>query len=92
MSKQNRIIYRRADGVWENQRNDSDRVSSLHTTQKAAENAARKILTNQGGEELTIKDENGRIRSKETIGSGNDRYPPRDKKTSQRKVISTAGT
>lgn len=80
MSKKNRIIYPRADGVWVNQRKDLHRASSLHTTQKAAEKAARKMLMNQGGGELTIKGEDGRIRNKETIGRANDPFPPRDKK------------
>ena len=80
MSKQNRMVYRRDDGMWVNQRNDADRASSLHKTQNAAESAARKMLRNQGGGELMIKDENGRIRNKETVGSANDPFPPRDKK------------
>ncbi len=37
------------------------------------------MLTNSGGGELTTKGENGRIRSKDTIGAANDPNPPRDK-------------
>lgn len=80
MSKpQDRTISRRADGTWENKRNDTDRASSLHTTQKAAISAAKTMLANQGGGELTTKGLDGRFRSKDTIAPGNDPMPPRDK-------------
>ncbi|MHB9068749.1 MAG: DUF2188 domain-containing protein [Sedimentisphaerales bacterium] len=48
----NRIVYRRDDGKWVNKRNDAERASSIHSTQKAAEDAARETLRNQGGGEL----------------------------------------
>jgi hypothetical protein len=80
MDKKDRTVYLHEDGVWVNQRNDRERASSLHTTQKAAEKAAGKMLMNQGGGELIIKDVDGRIRNKETIGNGTDLYPPKDKK------------
>jgi len=80
MSKgRDRTISRRPDGTWENKRNDSDRASSVHTTQQAAEEAAREMLQNQGGGELTIKGLDGKIRSKDTISPGNDPNPPKDK-------------
>ena len=73
-----RFVYRRADGVWVNQRNDSDRASSLHDTQAAANQAARDMLRNQGGGELTTQGRNGRIVSKDTIAPGNDPSSIRD--------------
>ena len=80
MSKdRDRTISRRPDGTWENKRNDAGKASSLHTTQKAAEQAARGMLRNQGGGELTTKGVNGKIRSKDTIAPGNDPNPPKDK-------------
>ena len=80
MSKgRDRTVYRRDDGSWVNKRNDSERASSIHKTQGAAENAARDNLTNQGGGELIIKGLDGRIRSKDTIAPGNDPNPPRDR-------------
>jgi hypothetical protein len=80
MSKdKDRTVYRRDDGLWANKRHDADRVSSLHKTQRAAEDAARSMLTNQGGGELITKGLDGRIRSKDTIAPGNDPNPPRDK-------------
>ena len=80
MSKgKDRIVYRRSDGVWVNKSNDADKASSLHKTQKDAENAARQNLKNQGGGELTTKGLDGKIRSKDTIPPGNDPNPPKDK-------------
>ena len=80
MSKgRDRTVYKRKDGKWVNKRNDSDRASSIHETQKEAENAAREMLINQGGGELTTQGRNGKFRSKDTIPPGKDPLPPRDK-------------
>ena len=80
MSKDgDRMVYRRDDGTWANKRNDASKASSVHETQKEAEAAARAMLTNQGGGELTTKGVDGRIRSKDTIAPGNDPVPPKDK-------------
>ncbi len=76
---QDRIVYKDSDGEWKNKRNDADRASSSHRTQSEAEEAARSMLKNQGGGELTTKGLDGKIRSKDTIAPGNDPYPPRDK-------------
>lgn len=79
MSKdRDRMVYRREDGQWANERNDAGKASSLHNTQGAAEQAAREMLQNQGGGELTVKGLDGKIRSKDTIPPGNDPNPPRD--------------
>lgn len=79
MSNKGRSVYHRDDGKWANKRNDSNRASTLHDTQKDAENAAREMLKNQGGGELTTMGKNGQIRSKDTIPPGNDPNPPKDK-------------
>ena len=80
MSKgRDRIVYKRNDGTWVNKRNDADRASSLHDTQKDAENTTRGMLHNQGGGELTTMGRDGKIRSKDTVAPGNDPCPPRDK-------------
>jgi len=79
MSKdRDRMVYKRPDGNWANKRNDAVKASSVHRTQKEAEKAAREMLHNQGGGELTTKGVDGRIRSKDTIAPGNDPNPPRD--------------
>ncbi len=80
MSKdQDRMIYQRADGTWVNQRNDADRASSIHQTQQDAVDAARNMLNNQGGGEISIQGINGKIRRKITIIPGNDPNPPKDR-------------
>lgn len=76
---QDRMVFRREDGTWVNKRNDAERASSLHATQREAEQAAREMLGRQGGGELTTKGVNGLIRSKDTIAPGNDPVPPRDR-------------
>lgn len=79
MSKgRDRTVSRRNDGIWENKRNDADRASSVHNTQKEAIDAARQHLRNQGGGELTTKAVSGKIRSKDSIAPGNDPNPPKD--------------
>ncbi|MCL4743502.1 MAG: DUF2188 domain-containing protein [Phycisphaerales bacterium] len=77
--KQDRTVYRNSDGDWVNKRNDADRASSIHKTQREAEEAARQMLQNQGGGELTTKGRDGKIRSKDTIPPGNDPNPPKDR-------------
>lgn len=79
MSKpQDRFVYQREDGAWVNKRNDSDRASSLHETQHAANQAAREMLRNQGGGELTTQGRDGRIISKDSIAPGQDPRSIRD--------------
>ncbi|MHB1101974.1 MAG: DUF2188 domain-containing protein [Devosia sp.] len=79
MSKdRDRMVYKRPDGTWANERNDAERASSVHDTQKAATDAAKSMLQNQGGGELITKGVDGKIRSKDTIAPGHDPYPPRD--------------
>lgn len=80
MSKKNdRIIYRDDSGKWINKKVSADRASSIHDTQKEADEAARDNLKNQGGGELITKGLDGKIRSKDTIAPGNDPNPPRDR-------------
>jgi hypothetical protein len=79
MSKNDRTVYRRNDGTWVNKRNDSGRASSLHTTQKDAEAAAKEMTKNQSGGEVTVMGLDHRIRSKDTIAPASDPNPPKDK-------------
>ena len=78
MSKdRDRMVYK-SGGNWVNKRNDAGKASSLHKTQRDAEDSARQMLINQGGGELITKGLDGKIRSKDTIAPGNDPFPPRD--------------
>ena len=80
MSKdRDRTVFRDTDGNWVNKRNDADKASSRHRTQGEAIDAAKEMLQNQGGGELTVQGLDGKFRSKDTIAPGNDPLPPRDK-------------
>lgn len=74
-----RIVFRNQDGDWVNKRLDAERASSKHRTQHDADQAAREMLRNQGGGEVTTKGRDGKIQSKDTIPPGNDPNPPRDR-------------
>ena len=76
--KTDRSVYRRSDNSWVNKQHGNSKASSIHDTQKAAMEAARDMLVNQGGGELNVHGRNGQIRSKDTIAPGNDPFPPRD--------------
>lgn len=80
MSKDNdRTIYRRpTDNRWVDKRNDASRGFTFDT-QAAAIASGREKLVNSGGGELTVKGRDGKIRSKDTLGGGNDPIPPRDR-------------
>ena len=75
--KTDRIVYKTEDGDWANKRIGADRAAGLHGTQRAAEQEAKGMIRRDGGGELITKGEDGKIRSKDTIG-GNDPCPPRD--------------
>jgi hypothetical protein len=80
MGANRRIVQPRDDGNWEVKKPGADRASAVTDTQSGAIDRARQILTNDGGGELTIKGENGRIRDSDTVRPGNDPNPPKDKR------------
>lgn len=67
-----RTVYPTREGDWANKRNDADKASSRHPTQGEAGRAARDMLRNQGGGELTTVGRDHKIRSKDTIAPGNE--------------------
>lgn len=75
----NWTVSHRPDGSWANKRNGASRASSLHTNQREAEQAARAMLKNHGGGELTTQGLDGKFRSKDTISPAKDPNPPMDK-------------
>ena len=79
MAKSGRSVFQRPNGDWVNKRNDADRAGSIHGTQKEAWDAARGMLPNEGGGELTVMGRAGKIVSKDTIAPGRDPIPPRDR-------------
>jgi hypothetical protein len=79
MGKNDRTVSRRSDGTWANKKDGTERAAGLHRTQAEAIKEARGMLQNSGGGELKVKNEQGQIRSKDTIAPGNDPNPPKDK-------------
>jgi hypothetical protein len=77
MAKNSRTVSQRPDGTWANKKDGGERASSLHDTQKEAAKAAREQLKSSGGGELKVKDEQGKIRQKDTIAPAKDPYPPK---------------
>lgn len=77
MAKSGRTVSQRENGTWANQKDGGQRATSLHKTQKQAADAARQNLQNQGGGELKIKNEDGKIRQKDTIAPAKDPFPPK---------------
>lgn len=76
--KKDRIVSPRPNGTWANKRLGADRASSVHQTQREAEQAARQMLTRDSGGELMTQGRNGQIRSKDTISPAKDPCPPKD--------------
>lgn len=72
MATNGRTVAPRDDGQWANVRDGGDRATSLHPTQEQATRAARQQLESEGGGELKVLGEDGRIRQKDTIPPGND--------------------
>jgi len=58
----------------------SERASSVHSTQRDAEKAAKRTVSNLGGGEVRIQGRDGKWRDSDTVPPGNDPNPPRDKK------------
>ncbi len=64
-------------GGWRVRKPGAQRSSSLHDTQEDAIDAGRRILRNAGGGELLVHGRDGKVQRKDTVGPGNDTYPPR---------------
>ena len=73
-----RTVYLHSNGQWVCKRNDGLGPFSYHEKQDNAVEAAKALLKSEGGGELTIMGEDGKIRSKDTIAPGNDPSPPKD--------------
>lgn len=79
MTKNDRFVTRHPEG-WAVKAPGSDRASSVHETQKAAERQAKETVRNLGGGEVRIQGRDGRWRDSDTVAPGNDPNPPRDRK------------
>jgi hypothetical protein len=79
MAKNDRYVVRHPQG-WAVKAPGAERASSVHETQKAAEQAAKQTVRRNGGGEVRIQGVNGKWRDSDTVPPGNDPNPPRDKK------------
>lgn len=79
MRKNDRYVVNHDIG-WAVKKSGAERSSSLHNTQRAAEQAAKEIVSNLGGGEVRIQGTDGKWRDSDTVAPGNDPFPPRDRK------------
>lgn len=73
MSKRNQHIVRHSDG-WAVRGAGSERATSVHSTQREAIDAGRRIAQTQKTE-LFVHGRDGRIRERDSFG--NDPFPPK---------------
>jgi hypothetical protein len=67
-------------GGWDVRAPGADQSSAHRHSQADAIDRARKIVHNDGGGEVVIHGQDGRIRDSDTVAPGRDPYPPRDTK------------
>ena len=79
MSKNDRYVVKHGND-WAVKAGNADRASGVYGTQGQAEQAAKGIVRNLGGGEVRIQGRNGHWRDSDTVGGGNDPFPPRDRK------------
>ena len=79
MARTDRYVVRHPQG-WAVKAPGAERASSLHETQKAAEQAARQTVRKNGEGEVRIQGVNGKWRDSDTVPPGNDPNPPLDQK------------
>jgi hypothetical protein len=77
MSKKAIWTAKHPDGGWQVKREGADKATSIHSTQAAANKAARQIAINNSCEHK-IQGRDGKIINSNSYG--NDPCPPRDKK------------
>lgn len=81
MSKERkRTVYQRDDGKWVNTSENASEASSVHDTQQEAQEAARRMLEDQGSGELVTVDREGKIRSEDAVSPA-DSGPGSSKET-----------
>lgn len=68
MGKNDYHVTRRDDGKWQVKRQGAERSSSIHDTQRQADQRAAELARESGGERITHNRE-GKIRSKDSYGN-----------------------
>lgn len=76
-SSNDRHVVPNPEGGWDVRAGDAQRSSAHLDTQQQAIDRAREIVHNAGGGEVLIHGRDGQIRDKDTIGPGNDPFPPK---------------
>lgn len=79
-NSERRHVVPGATGGWDVTKPGASRASAHTDTQAEAIGRARDIVTNAGGGEVVIHGRDGQIRDSDTVGGGNDPFPPRDTK------------
>ena len=77
MARNERHVVPNENGGWDVRAPGASRASAHLERQDEAVDRARQILRNEGGGELVIHDQQGRIREKDTVGPASDPFPPR---------------
>ena len=72
MSGNNRYVVNHPNG-WATKAAGATRASSVHSTQRGAEIAAKRTVKNLGGGEVRIQGRNGQWRDSDTVAPGNTR-------------------
>ena len=78
--KPGRDVSPNPGGGWRVTKPGADRASTVERTQRGAEQAAKRIVRNEGGGEVRIRNEKGRIRDSDTVPPARDPNPPKDRK------------
>ncbi|GAB4182406.1 MAG: DUF2188 domain-containing protein [Wenzhouxiangellaceae bacterium] len=79
MSENDRYVVNHPDG-WAVKKPNAERASGVFDTQAEAIESARATVERNGGGEVRIQGRNGRWRDSDTVGGGNDPFPPKDTK------------
>lgn len=77
-NKTNYHVVKHEDG-WAGKKEGSNRATFVVDTQKEAEKLSKQIVQNQGGGEVRIHGEDGKIRDSDTVKPAVDPNPPKDK-------------
>lgn len=82
MSKSNNrhVVPSKSGSGWDVKAPGASRASAHTRTQAEGVKRAGEIVRNAGGGEVRTHRPNGQIRNSDTVGGGNDQFPPRDKK------------
>lgn len=67
-------------GGWKVTKPGASQASATASTQRAAEQRAKEIVSREGGGEVRIHGRDGRIRDSDTVAPAPDPNPPRDRR------------